>query len=226
MNSKSTVILVARSRIGLGGTPSDSRARSRRTIYPEARVRLGSDPGAQLRDVCAVRSSLCLWEGRRMPVRIVIADDHEVVRQGLHTILKARPDWQIVAEADNGREAVEQVKRLDPDVIILDVTMPVMSGLEASQELLKARPDCRILIFTMHDSKSLIKALRRAGARGYVLKSRAARDLIHAIEALLDGKTFFGPEPSNGEEEKDQGKRRNLILRTVLQFTPGMSFSQ
>src|SRR5438270_9582152 len=96
----------------------------------------------------------CLaWEGRKMPVRILIVDDHEVVRQGLRTILNARPEWEIVGEGENGREALDLAKELQPDVIILDITMPVMSGLEATQELEKASPGNRVLIFTMHDSK-------------------------------------------------------------------------
>ena len=162
-----------------------------------------------------------------MPVRIVIADDHEVVRQGLRTILKARPEWQIIAEAENGQEVLEQVKQLHPDLVILDITMPVMSGLEATQELLKADPNTRILIFTMHDSKNLIKAVSKAGARGYVLKSRAARDLIHAIEALLGGNTFFGPEGSNAqEEEKETGKGQNLMFRRLaLSPCPAMAIA-
>lgn len=152
-----------------------------------------------------------------MPVRILIVDDHEVVRQGLRTILRARPEWQICGEAENGRQALDCAKELHPDVIILDITMPVMSGLEATQELVKLGPENRVLVFTMHDSKSLIKAVRKAGARGYVLKSRAARDLIHAVEALLDGKTFFGPD-SNGEGEKEKGRGTNILFCQALQY--------
>jgi|SRR5581483_7346882 DNA-binding NarL/FixJ family response regulator len=153
-----------------------------------------------------------------MPVRILIVDDHEVVRQGLRTILNARPQWEIVGEAENGREAIDLTRQLRPDVVILDITMPIMSGLEATQELEKSFPAARVLIFTMHDSKSLIKAVRKAGARGYVLKSRAARDLIHAVEALLDGNTFFGPDGANGEEEKDKAASKNLLFCRALQF--------
>lgn len=153
-----------------------------------------------------------------MPVRILIVDDHEVVRQGLRTILNARPEWQIVGEGENGKEAVDLAKALLPDVIILDITMPVMSGLEATQELGKMFPGNRVLIFTMHDSKSLIKAVRKAGAKGYVLKSRAGRDLIHAVEALLDGNTFFGPDGSNGEDEPEKAKAKNLLFCQALQY--------
>ncbi len=142
-----------------------------------------------------------------MAVRILLADDHEVVRQGLRTILKARPDWEIVGEAENGQEAIDAVRDLKPDVVILDITMPVMSGLEATQAIVSLRQGTHILIFTMHDSKSLVKAVRKAGADGYVLKSRAARDLIRAVQAMLGGGTFFGPENdvAGKEGEKNEG---------------------
>jgi DNA-binding NarL/FixJ family response regulator len=147
-----------------------------------------------------------------MAVRILLADDHEVVRQGLRTILKARPDWEIIGEAENGQEAIDAVRELKPDVVILDITMPVMSGLEATQAISKLGLSTHILIFTMHDSKSLIKAVRKAGAAGYVLKSRAARDLIKAVEALLGGGTFFGPEPDSSGDPGEQQKTTNLLL--------------
>lgn len=147
-----------------------------------------------------------------MAVRILLADDHEVVRQGLRTILKARPDWQIIGEAENGQEAIDCVRDLRPDVVILDITMPVMSGLEATQAICNLRLGTHVLIFTMHDSKSLVKAVRKAGADGYVLKSRAARDLIRAVEAMLGGGTFFGPEEGTTSEQTQKSKGGNLML--------------
>lgn len=153
-----------------------------------------------------------------MPVSIFLADDHEVVRQGLHTILKARPEWNISGEAENGQDTIRAVQELRPDVLILDITMPVMSGLEVTQELSKSLPDTRILIFTMHDSKSLVKAVRKAGARGYVLKSRAARDLIRAVEALLNGDTFFGSESGEEPAAKEKSARGNLLLCQAVSF--------
>ena len=147
-----------------------------------------------------------------MAVRILLADDHEVVRQGLRTILKARPDWQIIGEAENGQEAIDCVRDLRPDVVILDITMPVMSGLEATQAICNLRLGTHVLIFTMHDSKSLVKAVRKAGADGYVLKSRAARDLIRAVEAMLGGGTFFGPEEGTKSEPTQKSKGGNIML--------------
>jgi DNA-binding NarL/FixJ family response regulator len=148
-----------------------------------------------------------------MHVKILIVDDHEVVRQGLRTILKARPEWEIVGEAGNGQEAVHAVMESKPDVVVLDITMPVMSGLEATQEICALNLSSRVLIFTMHDSKSLVKAVRKAGARGYVLKSHAARDLIRAIEALLAGGSFFGSEVGDAVQDENSFKGPDLLSR-------------
>jgi DNA-binding NarL/FixJ family response regulator len=157
-----------------------------------------------------------------MPVRILLADDHEVVRQGLRTILRARPDWEIVGEAENGQEAVDAVQQLKPDVVILDITMPMVSGLEATQAITKLKTNTRILIFTMHDSKSLVKAVKKAGASGYVLKSRAARDLINAVRTILGGGTFFGPETGEADAkgEKPEGDKLMFCGEAFLGWTP------
>jgi DNA-binding NarL/FixJ family response regulator len=146
-----------------------------------------------------------------MPVRILIADDHEVVRQGVRTILSARPDWEICGEAVNGQEAVRLAGELAPDAIIMDITMPVMSGLEAARLLSKNKTSAPILIFTMHESRSLAESVKETGARGFVFKSRAARDLINALESLLGGGSYFGPD---NEKEKPAAEKQN----------PGISF--
>jgi DNA-binding NarL/FixJ family response regulator len=153
-----------------------------------------------------------------MHIKILIVDDHEVVRQGLRSVLKARPEWEIVGEAENGQDAVQAVREKNPDVVILDITMPVMSGLEATQEICTLNLGTRVLIFTMHDSKSLVKAVRKAGARGYVLKSHASRDLIRAIEALLGGDSFFGNDVGDTIQDENTSKARNLLLR--MSFLP------
>jgi DNA-binding NarL/FixJ family response regulator len=152
-----------------------------------------------------------------MSARILIADDHEVVRQGIRAILQARPDWEICGEAVNGREAISLTKELNPDVVIMDITMPHMSGLEASQEIAKLQLPSRVLIFTMHESKSLAPSVRKAGAQGYVVKSRAGQDLIDALDRLLRGGTFFdNPLPSEAKE----GDKPNsdILLRQALSF--------
>jgi len=135
-----------------------------------------------------------------LPSTILIVDDHEVVRQGLRMILGSRKDWKICGEASDGEEAIAAATATNPDVIIMDITMPNMNGLEAAQKISKLNLKSRVLIFTMHDSHSLVLAIRQAGARGYVLKSHAARDLIHAVEAVLAGGTFFRSEHTAGAE--------------------------
>jgi DNA-binding NarL/FixJ family response regulator len=137
-----------------------------------------------------------------VPARILIADDHDVVRQGIRSlILTSRPQWEICGEAANGQEAIKAVTTLKPDVVVLDITMPTMSGLEAASEITKLASQSRILIFTMHEAERLAPELRAAGAHGFVLKSQAGRDLIVAIDTLLAGGTFFG-RPVFGRSEK------------------------
>lgn len=127
--------------------------------------------------------------------KVLIVDDHEIVREGIRRLLTgSRPDWEICGEATNGKQAVDNAKLLSPDVVILDITMPGMSGLEAAPQIVKLGLGCRILIFTMHDSGRLVTEIRDAGAHGYVQKSQAARDLVVAIECLLQGGTFFKDE--------------------------------
>jgi len=124
-------------------------------------------------------------------VRILIADDHEVVRRGLRALLEGHPGWQICAETIDGREAVEKAAQLRPDVVILDLGMPGLNGLEAARQIREASPLCEVLILTMHESEQVIREVLAAGARGYVLKSDAGRDLVNAVEALSRHKTFF-----------------------------------
>ena len=129
-----------------------------------------------------------------MPTRILLVDDHEIVREGIRTLIsRSRPEWEICGEAQDGEEALEAVRTLKPDVVILDITMPKMSGLEAAPRIAKLGLGCRVLMFTMHDSDRLCSEVRQAEAQGLVLKSQAARDLIRAVDRLLDGGTFFSP---------------------------------
>ncbi len=126
-----------------------------------------------------------------MPFRIFVADDHEVVRRGLCALLQAQPDWEICGEAADGREALEKAQKLKPDVVILDIGMPSLNGLEATRQILKLNPQTRILILTLHDSDQVVREVLNAGARGFLLKSDAARDLVAAVEALRRDKTYF-----------------------------------
>ena len=124
-------------------------------------------------------------------VRILVADDHEVVRQGLRALLQTQPGWEVAWEAGTGREAVEIAKRVEPDVNVLDLSMPDMNGLEATRQILARDSQSEVLILTMHESEQLIRDVLDAGARGYVLKSDAGRDLVAAVDALRQHKLFF-----------------------------------
>src|SRR5579862_2857616 len=123
--------------------------------------------------------------------RILIADDHEVVRKGLVALLQQQPDWQVCGEAGDGREAVDKALQLKPDVVILDIGMPSLNGLEATRQILKSNPHARVLILTLHDSDQVVREVLNAGARGFLLKSDAARDLVAAVDALRHDKTYF-----------------------------------
>jgi DNA-binding NarL/FixJ family response regulator len=125
------------------------------------------------------------------PVTVLIADDHELVRRGLRALIHEQPAWQVVAEAIDGREAVAKAEDFKPDVAILDITMPSLNGLEATRQIAKLSPRTRVLILSIHESDQLIHKLLGAGARGYILKADAGRDLIIAVKALLANKTFF-----------------------------------
>jgi DNA-binding NarL/FixJ family response regulator len=124
-------------------------------------------------------------------VRILIADDHELIRRGLVSALSDRPEWTIVAEAADGRQACELAARLTPDIAVLDLTMPELNGLDVTRQIRASTPKTRILIVTAHESEQLIRDVLDAGAMGYVLKSDAGRVLVQAIEALLDERPFF-----------------------------------
>ena len=125
-----------------------------------------------------------------MTIRILLADDHPVVRQGPKTLLEGHPGWQIVGEAADGVEALDKADRLQPDVVVLDVTMPRMNGLETCRRLRQKVPDLEILFVTQHDSPHMMREALDAGARGYVVKSNAARDLLEAVKAVSEHRTF------------------------------------
>jgi len=155
-------------------------------------------------------------------LRLLVADDHDVVRKGVRTLLEEQPGWEVVAEASDGREAVEKAKLVQPDITILDLSMPELNGLEAAREILKTVPT-KVLILTMYDSDPLIRQTLEAGARGYLLKSDAGRDLVSAVDALRRNKTFFTPKVAQmvlegylgrptKENEDDNGRKNGLRL--------------
>ncbi len=128
-----------------------------------------------------------------MKLRILIADDHEVIRRGLSTLLQSHEGWEICGEAKDGREAVEMARQLKPDVVILDIGMPNLNGLAATRQLSQQNPRQKIIVLTITDSDQVIREALDAGARGFVLKSDAARDLVTAVEALQRNRMFFTP---------------------------------
>ena len=128
---------------------------------------------------------------------IMLADDHAVVRQGFRMILAAQWDMEVVAEVSNGREAVEQAERLQPDVCVMDVTMPELNGIEATRRLAKVSPRTRVLALSMHKDSVYVREILRAGAKGYLLKDSSETDFLNAVRAVATGKGYLSPEVSD-----------------------------
>jgi DNA-binding NarL/FixJ family response regulator len=150
----------------------------------------GAKPGATAEPERDVRSTAFAAGGLDM-LRILIADDHEVVRSGLRLLLEEHPGWHVCGEAATGRAAVTMAKALVPNIAIIDLTMPELNGLETARQIKAAVAGVEVLIFTMHESEQLVRTALAAGARGYLLKSDAVRNAVLAVEALAAHKPFF-----------------------------------
>jgi DNA-binding NarL/FixJ family response regulator len=161
------------------------------------------------------------------PLRILVADDHQVVRTGLRALLESKAGWQVCAEAANGREAVERAGELQPDVAVLDIGMPLLNGVEATRQIHKVSPQTEILILTMHDSEHMVQGVLDAGARGYILKDDADRNLLAAVEALRRHKPYLSSRvsaaasrtaSSGGAEGKRPARRLTPREREIVQL--------
>jgi DNA-binding NarL/FixJ family response regulator len=166
-------------------------------------------------------------------LRILIADDHELARRGIRDLLETHPGWEVCGEAKDGRESVDLAISTKPDVVLLDIGMPNLNGLEATRQILAATPNVAILILTMHDSDNVVREGLRAGAKAFLLKSDAGRDLVAAVEALELQRTFFTTRVSqmvldgflnrqgNGHEERPHNPAGDVLTsreREVIQL--------
>lgn len=148
--------------------------------------------------------------------RILIADDHEIVRQGLRSLLEAHPGWEVSGEAKDGMETLRQVEELKPDLIALDIGMPKLNGLDAARQILRRNPSMKILFLTVYDTDHAAKAAIQVGAKGLILKSDAARELVVAVEAIQKNSTYFTSRVNQVILERDlRGNRRPLDKETL-----------
>jgi DNA-binding NarL/FixJ family response regulator len=162
-------------------------------------------------------------------LRLLVADDHELVRKGLCAVIQSHSGWVVAGEASDGREAVEKAQQLRPDVIVMDISMPSLNGLEATRQILK-RVSTKVLILTMYESDPLIREVLDAGAQGYLLKTDAGSDLVTAVEALQRNKTYFTPKVAQMvldgylkrraklEESGEEGSRLTPRQREIVQL--------
>jgi DNA-binding NarL/FixJ family response regulator len=171
-------------------------------------------------------------------ITVLLADDHTVVRQGLRALLKAEEDIEVIGEAENGRQAVNLVRKTPPDVVLMDVAMPMMNGLEATRQILKGSPGTKVLVLTSYGDDDCVEQLMRAGAAGYLIKQTAANDLLKAIREVQRGNAFFSPSIakrlrdqcrqafSNGQPVKRSGDLTSRELEVLQLIAEGFSNKQ
>jgi DNA-binding NarL/FixJ family response regulator len=162
-------------------------------------------------------------------VKILVADDHDIIRRGLRQLLTSHPGWEVCAEAKTGREAVALAERHKPDVAVLDLSMPELNGLDAARRIRKNLPGTEVLILTLHFSDQLVRDIVEAGARAYIMKSDADKDLVSAVEALAEHRSFFTAraaeivldgfrKPRSGPEGKPSAGRLTSREREIVQL--------
>jgi DNA-binding NarL/FixJ family response regulator len=162
-------------------------------------------------------------------LRIVVVDDHPIVRRGVRALLESRPGWEVIAEAATGRDAVEIAARLQPDIVVVDLSLPDLNGLDATRKILKESPRTEVLVLTMHHSEELVRDVLQVGARGYVLKSDADASLIAAIDSLRQHQPFLTSTVTQfvlddylrRADEDDSGEPRNVVTpreREIIQL--------
>jgi DNA-binding NarL/FixJ family response regulator len=153
-------------------------------------------------------------------VRILVVDDHDIVRRGLKHLLTSRPGWEVCGEAKTGREAVALAEQLKPEIVVMDISMPDLNGLEAARRIHKLFPKAGILILSLHFSDQLVRDIVEAGARAYIMKSDADRDLVSAVEALANHRTFFTPRAAEmlltGFSSQNSGTQPQALSRNRL----------
>jgi len=157
-------------------------------------------------------------------IKVILADDHMIVRDGLRSLLERQPDMEVVAEADNGRTALKHVKELSPDVVIMDIGMRELNGIDATRQIVKISPGVKVLALSMYSDKRFIKGMLKAGASGYMLKDSAFKELIDAIRVIVDNKTYISPSIASivmndyleNSPEKD-GSTRSLLTSRELE---------
>jgi DNA-binding NarL/FixJ family response regulator len=156
-------------------------------------------------------------------LKILIADDHDLVRKGLRMLIEERPGWTVCAEARSGREAVDQCTQTNPDIVVIDVSMPDLNGLEATRLIRKACPRAEVLVITHHDSDEMAAEVLSAGARGYILKSDSDEELVHAVDSLSRHKPYFTSRVTemflanraSGAADQAESMRKRLTVREV-----------
>jgi DNA-binding NarL/FixJ family response regulator len=148
-----------------------------------------------------------------MSTRILLADDHRIVREGLRALIEKQPNMEVVAEAENGRTAVELVQKLHPDVIIMDVAMPDLNGIEATRQIIAKALSVKIIALSMHSDRRFVVEMLRAGASGYLLKDCAFEELVHAIRAVVVNRIFLSP------------KINDIVIKDYLRLFPKTEFS-